>query len=72
MRAGNDSKPGRTSTSWSMATACLCCAGSGPFGQGSRVPVQMDYAALCTLKGGHVCRIQFYSDQQQALETVGL
>ncbi len=42
------------------------------FGQGSHVPAPMDYAALCTLKRGLVCRIKFYSDQQEALVAVGL
>jgi len=40
--------------------------------RGSSVPVQMDWAQLCTLKRGLVCRMAAYSDRGEALEAVGL
>ena len=40
--------------------------------RGSSVPVQMDYAQLCTLKRGLVCRMAVYSDRGEALKAVGL
>ena len=40
--------------------------------RGSSVPVQMDWAQLCTLKRGLVCRMAAYSDRAEALEAVGL
>jgi len=42
------------------------------YGSGSHVPVEMDWAQLCTLKRGLVCRLEAYSDRQAALEAVGL
>ncbi len=42
------------------------------FGHGSHVPVQMDYAVVCTLEGGLVCGMEVYSDREAALEAVGL
>jgi ketosteroid isomerase-like protein len=40
--------------------------------RGSSVPVQMDWAQLCTLKRGFVCRMAAYSDRADALEAAGL
>ena len=42
------------------------------YGPGSHVPVQMDWAQICTLKGGLVCRLEAYSDRDEALKAVGL
>jgi ketosteroid isomerase-like protein len=42
------------------------------FGPGSEVPVQMDFAQLCTLRQGLICRMEAYSSRQDALEAVGL
>ena len=42
------------------------------FGAGSQVPVEMDLATVFTLEGGVVCRIEAYSDRQEALKAVGL
>jgi ketosteroid isomerase-like protein len=42
------------------------------FGPGSHVPVQMDFAQLCTVKRRLVCRLEAYSDRREALEAVGL
>jgi ketosteroid isomerase-like protein len=42
------------------------------FGPGSHVPVEMDFAQLCTLRRGLVCRFEAYSDRREALEAVGL
>ena len=41
-------------------------------GPGGHVPVQMDWAQICTLKGGLVCRLEAYSDRHEALKAVGL
>ena len=42
------------------------------FGPGSEVPVHMDWAQICTLERGLVCRVEAYSDRAQALESIGL
>jgi len=42
------------------------------YGPGSHVPVQMDWAQICTLKRGLVCRLEAYSDRDEALKAVGL
>ena len=42
------------------------------FGPGSHVPVQMDFAQLCTLQDGLIRRMDAYSDRAEALEAVGL
>jgi ketosteroid isomerase-like protein len=42
------------------------------FGPGSEVPVHMDWAQICTLQRGLVCRVEAYSDRAQALEAAGL
>ena len=42
------------------------------YGPGSHVPVQMDWAQVCTLKGGLVCRLEAYSDRGEALKAVGM
>jgi ketosteroid isomerase-like protein len=42
------------------------------FGPGSRVPVEMDFAHLCTLQDGLIRRMDAYSDRAEALEAVGL
>ena len=42
------------------------------FGPGSHVLVQMDWAQICTLKRGLICRMEAYSDRQEALEAMGL
>ncbi len=42
------------------------------YGPGSHVPVQMDFAQICTLKGGLVTRLEAYSDRDEALKVVGL
>jgi ketosteroid isomerase-like protein len=44
-------------------------AGRGP---GSRVPVHMDWAQICTWKDGLCVRMEAYSDRGAALEAVGL
>jgi ketosteroid isomerase-like protein len=41
-------------------------------GPGSQAPVEMDFAQLCTLRRGLVCRVDAYSDRQAALEAAGL
>ena len=41
-------------------------------GPGGHVPVQMDWAQICTLKRGLVCRLEAYSDRDEALKAVGL
>ena len=41
-------------------------------GHGSRIRVQMDWALICTLKDGLVCRMEAFSDRREALKTVGL
>ena len=41
------------------------------FGAGSQVPVKMDLATTFTLERGRICRIEAYSDRQEALEAVG-
>jgi ketosteroid isomerase-like protein len=41
-------------------------------GRGSRIPVQMDWALICTLKRGLVWRMEAFSDRREALEAVGL
>jgi ketosteroid isomerase-like protein len=42
------------------------------YGVGSHVPVQMDWAQVCTVKGGRVCRLDAYSDRREAFAAVGL
>src|SRR5215207_1823738 len=42
------------------------------FGPGSEVPVHMNWAQICTLQRGLVCRVEAYSDRAQALEAAGL
>ena len=42
------------------------------FGPGSHVPVQMDFAQLCTLQDGLIRRMDAYSDRAEALEAFGL
>ena len=41
-------------------------------GQGSRVPVEMDLAAVYELEGGRVIRIRNYLDLRDALKAAGL
>jgi mannose-6-phosphate isomerase-like protein (cupin superfamily)/ketosteroid isomerase-like protein len=42
------------------------------YGPGSHVPVQMDWAQVCTVKGGRVRRLDAYSDRHEAFAAVGL
>jgi ketosteroid isomerase-like protein len=41
-------------------------------GPGSRVPVEMDFAQLCTLRRGRIWRMDAYSDRRSALQAAGL
>ncbi|HEX2359642.1 MAG TPA: nuclear transport factor 2 family protein [Solirubrobacterales bacterium] len=41
-------------------------------GRGSHVPVEMEFAQLCTLRRGLIRRMDAYSDRQAALEAAGL
>jgi len=41
-------------------------------GAGSNVPVRMDWAQLCTLRRGLICRMEAYSDRREAFEAAGL
>jgi ketosteroid isomerase-like protein len=42
------------------------------FGPGSDAPVHMDFAQICTVTDGLVCRIAAWSDREEALEAAGL
>ncbi len=42
------------------------------YGPGSHVPVQMDYAVLCTLDCGLISHMEAYSDRAKALKAAGL
>jgi mannose-6-phosphate isomerase-like protein (cupin superfamily)/ketosteroid isomerase-like protein len=42
------------------------------FGPRSHVPVQMDWAQICTLKNGLICRLEAYSDRHEAFTAAGL
>jgi ketosteroid isomerase-like protein len=42
------------------------------FGPGSDAPVHMDFAQVCRVKDGLVCRIEAWSDREKALHAVGL
>lgn len=42
------------------------------FGAGSHAPVEMDWAQICTLERGLVCRAEVYASREDAVEAVGL
>ena len=41
-------------------------------GRDSHVPVEMEFAQVCTLRGGLILRMDAYSDRPSALEAAGL
>src|SRR5215216_2233778 len=41
------------------------------YGADSHAPVEMDWAQVCTLRGGRLLRIDAYSDRRKALEAAG-
>lgn len=41
-------------------------------GKGSGIELNRDDAVACTLREGKIARVEYYNDQQQALEAVGL
>jgi ketosteroid isomerase-like protein len=41
-------------------------------GRDSHIPVQMDWALICTLKHGLICRMEAFSDRRAAFKAAGL
>ena len=50
----------------------LVLAWQRAYGPGSHVPVEMEWAQLCTLRDGLVVHIAAYGDRNEALALVGL
>ena len=64
-------KPESRSTSTLVVTLVVLCWQQG-FGPGSDAPVHMDFAQVCRVRDGLVCRIEAWSDREKALHAVGL
>ena len=57
---------------WVRGDRVLVTCWQQGYGPGSEVPVRMDWAQICSLRGGLVYRMEAYSDRREALEAVGL